>query len=350
MTKNERLIKRKSLLSEFDPGTNGLFNNGIFGLPFSPAESEVILIPVPWEVTVSFREGTSIGPEMILETSQQIDLYKKDDIPYWERGYAMIDLPRKILSLNNEVREKARYIIGHLSHEKIDLKEQYQEVNDACEVLKSWVYNEAKRYLDEGKKVGLVGGEHSSPLGLIEILSEKHESFGILQIDAHCDLRESYEGFKYSHASIMFNALKLTQITKLVSVGIRDFSEEESNYVKNNNDRIEMFTSKNLSSHLFYGAIWDQICNEIISKLPKKVYISFDIDGLNPFLCPGTGTPVPGGIDYEEALFLLRKIKLSGREIIGFDLCEIAPSKNNLSEDWNGIVGAHILFELCNLI
>ena len=182
---------------------------------------------------------------------------------------------------------------------------------------------------------------------LLKAIAEKHGDFGILQIDAHCDLRKAYENFKYSHASIMYNALEeITQITKLVQVGIRDYSEMEFDYIKNSNERVITFFDKDIKEKIFEGAPWKQITDEIVNKLPQKVYISFDIDGLDPKLCPNTGTPVQGGFETEQIFYLFKKVLQSGRQLIGFDLNEVGISTN----EWDENVGARVLFKLCNLM
>jgi agmatinase len=198
--------------------------------------------------------------------------------------------------------------------------------------------------MDQNKIVALLGGDHSTPLGLMQALAEKHSSFGILHIDAHADLREAYEGFEYSHASIMFNAIKIPQITHLVQVGIRDYCEAELRLIKSDN-RISAFFDRDIKHRQFEGTTWASICDQIIDVLPKKVYLSFDIDGLDPKLCPNTGTPVPGGLELEQSIYLVEKLVYSGRTIIGFDLNEVAPGK----DEWDANVGARLLYRLANM-
>jgi len=183
-------------------------------------------------------------------------------------------------------------------------------------------------------------------LGYLKALAQTHESFGILQIDAHMDLREAYEGFTYSHASIFYNALKLPQVEQLVQVGIRDFCDEELNLVNNSDGRVKVFYDHDIKDSAFNGIQWDSYCEEIIDELPDKVYLSFDIDGLDPKLCPNTGTPVPGGLSFREAIYLIKKVVESGRTIIGADLCEVAGQGHS----WDGNVGARILYKMAGLI
>src|SRR4029079_14797316 len=161
------------------------------------------------------------------------------------------------------------------------------------------------------------------------------------------DLREAYEGFNYSHASVMYKALnEIPQISKLVQVGIRDYSNGEFEYIRESKERVVTFFDKNIKSRQYEGDTWKQIAEEIVSKLPQKVYISFDIDGLDRKLCPHTGTPVPGGFETEEVYYIFRKVIESCRQIIGFDLVEVGI----IDSDWNANVGARVLFKLCNLL
>ena len=181
----------------------------------------------------------------------------------------------------------------------------------------------------------------------MEKSSKKYKNFGILQIDAHCDLRKAYEGFIYSHASIMYNALEeIPQIQRLVQIGVRDYCEEEWQYISNSNHRIITYFDKEIKERQYEGQTWKKLSEEIISHLPEKVFISFDIDGLDPKLCPNTGTPVQGGFETEQVFYLLKCILQSGRKIIGFDLSETGVSET----DWDANVSARVLFKLCNLM
>jgi len=341
-------IERKKVLDEkisnFDPNDSGSLYHGIFGLPFSPEESKVILIPVPWEATVSYGEGTALGPKAILDASQQIDLFDPINPNAWKEGIAMEDIPSSIFFQSKQVREKtARYLDKY--HERIIDDELKAEINKDCRELNNYVKEKTLTLLNEEKIIGVVGGEHSVPLGYLEALSEKYQDFGVLHIDAHLDLRNAYLGLEYSHASIFFNALKIKNISKLVSVGVRDFCEEEFNLVNKEKNRISLFTDYEIKKDIFSGKTLKKKFDEIIKELPKNVYISFDIDGLIPYLSPNTGTPVVGGFTIEEVVFLFEELIFQGKKIIGFDLCEVAPGK----DQWDGNVGARVLYKLCLL-
>jgi agmatinase len=214
--------------------------------------------------------------------------------------------------------------------------------------MNAWVKQRSLHFLNQNKTVGLLGGDHSTPLGMMQALAEKFGDFGILQIDAHADLRNAYEGFEFSHASIMFNALKIKELTKLVQVGIRDYCDEELNVITHSKGRIVTFFDRDIKQQQYTGETWNTICDKIIACLPDKIYLSFDIDGLDPKLCPHTGTPVAGGFETEQVLFLLEKIVKSGKRIIAFDLNEVAPGPDG--DDWDANVAARLLYRIANLV
>lgn len=341
--KTAREEARKTLLANFNPNENGLKDHGIFGLPFSHDESELVLVPLPWEATVSYTTGTADGPQAILEASQQIDLYDPLNPTAWKEGIALVEVYNGLISQSKDTREKVEKYLEQYMKGAID-QALLDEINHSCESFKQEVKQQTTALLDQGKLVGIVGGDHSVPLGYMEALAGKEGNFGILHIDAHADLREAYEGFTYSHASIFYNALKIPEVEKLVQVGIRDFSESEQRAVEKENGRVVMFTEYEMRKKLFEGSTWASVCEEIVSKLPEKVYISFDIDGLSPHLSPNTGTPVLGGFSLEELVYLFEKVLASGKKIIGFDLCEVAPGPDG---EWDGNVGARVLYKLC---
>ncbi|MBT1705357.1 agmatinase family protein [Chryseosolibacter indicus] len=337
-------MTREDIIKNFDPNAPGVAGN-IFGLPFSPENAQLIIIPVPWEVTVSYNTGTALGPDAVYKASSQVDLAMKNIPDAWKLGISMLPIQKTMLDESAILRELALAHIKALeSGEKIEINNPVvARINAACENLNIYIKTVTQKYLSEGKMVALLGGDHSTPLGFIRALAGNYKSFGILQFDAHFDLRKSYEGFTYSHASIMHNALKLPAVQKLVQVGIRDYCDEELQFISKT-QRVVTFFDQDIKDQLFEGNTWSHICQEIIEQLPDNIYISFDIDGLNPKLCPNTGTPVAGGLEFEQAIFLIRKIVKAGKKIIGFDVNEIAPG----SDDWDANVGARLLYNLCN--
>jgi len=344
-----KAINKQEKIKLFDPNAIGDAANNLFGLPFNCDEAEVVVIPVPWEVTVSYSSGTAKGPAAIFNASLQVDLFDPLLPDAWKKGIAMQEIPQEWEKKNKILRKKAERYIHLLEQGENDKQAEMllikKEINDACSTLNTWVKNTALAYLNNNKLVVLIGGDHSTPLGLMQAMAEKYPTFGILQIDAHADLRDAYEGFKFSHASIMFNVLKIKQVEKLVQVGIRDYCEAEVDIINKSKGRIVTFFDKNIKHQLFEGNTWNKICEDIIHQLPQYIYLSFDIDGLDPKLCPNTGTPVVGGFEAEQVLYLLEKIVQAKKKIIAFDINEVAPG----ATEWDANVAARLLYRISNI-
>ena len=338
--------------SQFDPNSVGNPNNNIFGLPFTEEEANLVIVPVPWEVTVSYNAGTARAADHIFHASLQVDLFDNEFYDEWRKGFYMRIPDKKILTKSDYLRKEAELYINYISHGEIVMENKFmcktlRDINEGSIFLNNWVYEQTRDLLQKGKMVGLLGGDHSTPLGFFKAIAEKHEDFGILQIDAHMDLRKAYEGFNYSHASIMYNALQeIPQLKKLVQVGVRDYCDEELAYMQKSEGRVVAFFDKDIKERQYEGENWKTITDEIVDSLPQNVFISFDIDGLNPKLCPHTGTPVHGGFEVQEIYYLFKKVLKSGRKIIGFDLNEVGISH----DEWDENVGARILYKLCNLL
>jgi agmatinase len=347
---NNEMPKGKNM-SSFDPSQAISSEFGIFGIPMEEAQARLILLPVPWEVTTSYGRGASNGPRIIRQASEQVDLFDLETGKAYEAGYFMREISAELQAKNKKMKARAQELIQM----KVQMQDNpaleaeiLQEVNSACDEMTDWVYRQSKEILSQGKLLGLVGGDHSTPLGAIRAVSEKCKGdFGVLHIDAHADLRNSYQGFKQSHASIMHNVMTRDfKPQKLVQVGIRDFCEEEYEFIQANSKSVKTFFDlENKRRHL-EGTTWAQICKDIINELPDQVYVSFDIDGLDPALCPSTGTPVAGGLSLSEVFYLFRALVESGRKIVGFDVNEVSSGENEESE-WDGNVGARVLYKLC---
>lgn len=344
-------MTKQDKINSFDPSQPGLADESIFGLPFTADESEIIIIPVPWEVTVSYGGGASEGPAAILDASFQVDLHHQEFPELWKLGM-YLDMTDQTLKWGKESEKYkglAQPIIRALESGEIVetfpvLQNDLDKINKACRNLHDEVRERTIYWMDRGKKVVLLGGDHSTPLGYYEALASANDNFGILHLDAHMDLRIAYEGFKYSHASIMYNALQIPQISRIVQVGIRDFCKQEVEVAFERG--VIIHTDSDLKAETFRGITWEQQCDEILAALPEKVAISFDIDALYPWYCPNTGTPVPGGLSFEQAAYLISRLAHSGKQIIGFDLVEVAPG----DDDWDGNVGARMLFHMCGAL
>lgn len=339
-------------LSNFNPNAASNPNNNIFGLPFSEEDARLVILPVPWEVTASYRGGSARSPEHIFKASMQVDLFDAFVPNGWRNGYFMRDIDKKLLMKSDYLRKEAELYIDYISKgEKVEdnkfMQKSLKEINEGGLMMYNWVYEQTKELLAKDKLVGILGGDHSVSLGYYKALAEKYGPYGIVQIDAHCDLRKDYEGFLFSHASVMYNALStIPQIERLVQLGIRDYCEEEWNYICNSNYRVIAYFDEQLRERQYEGQTWMHITETIINHLPQQVHLSFDIDGLDPKLCPNTGTPVRGGPDAGQIIYLFKKIIESGRRIIGFDLVEVGVGEN----EWDCNVGARILWKLCNYL
>jgi agmatinase len=338
-------MKDNNKFSDFDP--NGLsIHEGVFGLPFNEEEAEVVIFPVPWDVTSSYSAGSANGPSAILNASYQVDLFDPFVNNSWRLGVFMRPVSKLWQKRNLKYRALAETYISALEKGKSHLfQNSLMSVNEKCEELRSWVYEETKALLASDKLVVLLGGDHSTPLGYVQALAEKHNTFTVLQIDAHADLRIRFEDFEHSHASIMHNVLETCPGVELTQVGIRDYCEAEQEYMEHNT-RITTFYDRDLKTQNFSGKTWKMQTQEIVNSLGEKIYISFDIDGLDPKLCPNTGTPVPGGFEFEQVLYLFEAIVKSGKKIIGLDLNEVSPGEN----EWDANVGARLLYRMCNLL
>ncbi len=332
----------------FDPNGVGIANGNIFGFPINEQDASIVLIPVPWDATASYGKGTSNGPLAILKASTQLDFYHPKLENAFETKIFMTAISQEWSEINSTCCQMSKVYLAELEvigeeQAREKFADELSYINKAHEALRSNLMERSLDLIKQGKIVAVLGGEHSTPLGLLEALNSHHDSFGILQIDAHADLRKAYEGFDQSHASIMYNVLDSCQnLSKLVQVGIRDISTTEVELSKIH-PKVVTFYDWDLKSGNFEGKNWSDQVNEIIASLPQNVYISFDIDGLKPELCPNTGTPVAGGFELEQISYLLFQLVATGRRIIGFDLNEVAPGENN---DWDANVGARALWQL----
>jgi agmatinase len=336
-------------MSNYDPNGIALPNGNIFGFPVDERDAEIVIIPVPWDATASYGKGTSDGPKAILDASLQLDFYHPKLENAFETKVFMAPISKEWKEINERFCLDCIEYIDFLENggevsANPHFKDVVNQINTGSLALKENLKERATNLLDSGKFVAILGGEHSTPLGLIEALNNQGEEFGILQIDAHADLRNAYEGFEQSHASIMFNALESCEnLIRLVQVGIRDIAPSEVELIENSKGRIQTFYDWQIKEEQYEGKTWQQQVIEIIAALPQRVYISFDIDGLNPELCPNTGTPVAGGFQLHEVNYLFFKLLESGREIIGFDLNEVAPGAES---EWDANVGARALWNL----
>jgi agmatinase len=340
------LLPLADVIAELERGLPPCGDSGFLGARLDPSEAALVLLPVSWEATTSYRGGTSRAPDAIVRASHQLDL--EDPVfgtPY-RAGITFAAPDEVVTALNRQARTAALQVIAAL--ERGEAAPGAQElVNGAGAEVNARVQASASAALERGRLVAVVGGDHSSPYGLIRALAQRHpQGFGVLHIDAHHDLRAAYEGFTWSHASIFYNVMEqVPAVRKLVQVGIRDYSRAERQYAQALGQRCAAFYGSGLFGWKAEGVPFREVCRRILDALPEAVHVSFDIDGLDPSCCPSTGTPVPGGLSFDEAAYLLEELVASGRRVIGFDLCEVAPG--NGGDEWDANVGARMLYKLC---
>lgn len=254
--------------------------------------SKVLILPVPYEKTVTFGKGTSKGPRSIIYASTSIELY--DD------------------ELRCEPHKAGIHTLPEL------------ECSAAPEDMVGRVQAECKRLLDLGKFIIMLGGEHSITLGAVKAHRQAGKEFSVLNIDAHCDLRDSYEGTPYNHACVMRRALD--EGCPLVECGIRSYSIEEAEFIKTRDD-VKIFHARDIVEKANTNWI-----DDAVSSLSQDVYISFDVDSLDPSVMPSTGTPEPGGLSWYDVTSLLRKI-FQEKNVIGMDIVELSPIAGLLGPD-----------------
>lgn len=327
----------------------------IYGVGVAPEDARVVMIPVPWEATTSYGRGTAKGPEAIAAASTQVDLFDLELAgvgvaePY-RAGLALVPIDPEVAAKGAEAAERALAVIEAYDETRpgeydAPILAELARVNELSAWLDAWLEREVQRWLAKGKLVGIVGGDHSVPFGSIKAHAKAYPGLGVLHFDAHADLRVAYQGFVGSHASIMHRVMsELPDVAKLVSVGVRDFCQEEYRAVVDSGGRIEAFWDLTLTRAKQAGTPFSEVTSRIARSLPHDVYVSFDIDGLEPTLCPHTGTPVPGGLTFADATAVIAAVVGSGRRIVGFDLVEVAPGPDG--DEWDANVGARLLHKM----
>ncbi|MBU0590640.1 MAG: agmatinase [Candidatus Micrarchaeota archaeon] len=272
------------------------------GFQSSLDEAEVVVMPVPYEATTSYHSGTRFGPNAIIDASTQVELYD-------------IELDKDIC---NEI---TIHTLDELEIDKGSPERMMENIAEAVGCV-----------LKLGKKPVIFGGEHSITGGILSgIHKTMNEPISVLQIDAHADLRDSYEGTKNNHACAMCRVREFTKNT--VQVGIRSMSEEEMEYIKTEKIGNSIFYADRITKNRKNGIISDKDVEAIISGLKsKKVYVTIDVDGFDPSVISGTGTPEPGGLLWNDVLSIMREVG-KRKEIVGFDIVELSPSaQSHVSE------------------
>ena len=249
-------------------------------------QSKYVLLSVPYDKTSTFQKGADLGPQAILDASDSIELY-------------------------DVVTDNEAYTAGIYT-------DDFQYNFDTPEAMVQSVYDRVKHFLNQKKTVGLLGGEHSVSVGAIKALSEKYHQLSILQIDAHADLREEYHDSPYNHACVMRRAQEYANV---VQVGIRSVCSEEREFIVPEN----MFYAHEIRKN----PNW---IDQVINKLSDYVYLTIDLDGFDPSIVPGTGTPLPGGLSWYEVNDLLEQL-FTRKKVVAFDVVELCPQPDDKTSD-----------------
>lgn len=326
-------------MSQYDPDDVAT-GDGLYGLPNTVDDAAVVVLPVPFEATTSYRRGTAQAPARVLEASGQLDLCDLQTGEPWRAGIAMEAIDDLLVAVNRDATGHAE--VARQAREMGDdaaVQSAASKVDEASRLVNDKVRRWTEARLEDGRIPAVLGGDHSVPLGAIEAAAAAFPGLGILHIDAHADLREGYEGFTFSHASILHHVRAIDGIGPILQVGIRDLSHAERDRMKAD-EQLHVWTDIAIGDGLAEGTPWASLVRRMLEPLPESIWITFDVDGLDPALCPNTGTPVPGGLTWRETLVLLRAVGTSGRRIVGFDLCEVGTG------DIDAIIGARLLYKL----
>ena len=244
--------------------------------------AKYVLLPIQYDGTSTYQKGADKGPQAIIDASDSIELY---------------DIQTEL-----EAYKSGIYTDTH------------KYFFSSPEIMVEEVKERVSFFLEQGKKIGLLGGEHSISIGAIEVLSKKYPNLSVLQIDAHADLRDTYNGSFYNHACVMRRA---QEVANVVQVGIRNVCIEEKNNI--------------VPENIFYA---HEICGKTewmpkaIGQLTENVYLTIDVDGFDPSIVPATGTPLPGGLLWYETLAFIEKL-FQSKKIVGFDVVELCPQNDN---------------------
>lgn len=278
--------------------------NNFLGIPqpfSSYQKSRFVILPVPYEQTTTYKAGTKEGPQAIITASKQVELF------------------------DEELKTEA-YKAGIHTTEELD------PTSKGPEEMIERIYRLSRELLKDGKVIVTLGGEHTISVGMIKAYKEKYKNLSVLQLDAHADLRQSFQGSKFSHACTM---RRVREFAPAVQVGIRNLSLEEHNWVKKN------------KIHLFYAREKDKnSVDKIIDSLSDNVYLTFDLDFLDPSIMPSVGTPEPGGFLWYETLDFLKTLS-QRKKIVGFDIVELCPQPGNIAPDF---LAAKLIYKLIGYI
>lgn len=265
-------------------------NRTYAGIPESYAgrdKAKIVLIPVPYDGTSTWQKGANNGPKAFLEASENMELFD--------------------IETNSEVYKEGVYLTGEVTE------------NSSPEAMVAAVYEKTKKYINYKKFVTVFGGEHSVSIGTIRAFNECFDNLTVLHIDAHADLRKTYNGSSFNHACAVYEA---SQNTNLIQVGIRSMDAIEKTVM----DQDKVFFAHEMITD-------DDWMENAIDLMTSNVFITFDLDAFDPSILPSTGTPEPGGLLWYETLDFLKKV-FQAKNVVGFDIVELCPNSNEKSSDF----------------
>ena len=308
---------------------------------------QIHIYPVPWDITTTCQNGTAKGSNKIKQVIHQVD----DIHPFSSnmKNIVFESASNRIIDLQSSYADISRDIINTCNQGKAlnqNQKTALHDINKASYEMNQIVYSDCLDLLEKGPMI-LCGGEHGVGIGYIQALAQKNKNFGILQIDAHMDCRIQYFGYDYSHASVITHYANIPEVSAITQLGIRDYDASEVDFQKKSKKQFHVFKDYDCHKRLFEGDTWKMITTEIVDSLPENVVISLDIDGLSLDLSSASGTPVPGGVTWNQLIYLLECIS-QHKTLIGAELVEVRTESDN--HIWPTLVGAKIMILLANLI
>lgn len=340
----------------FDPDAPAEPGAGLFGLSSPKEECRVRVLGVPFDATTSYRKGAARGPAAVLAASHQVDLFDPAQARWpggdgrpWAAGIHL-EIDAQVEAWNREARPLAESVIevGGRIEGRPELEAARARVDELGAAVDARVHGWTRLVLASGGLPVVLGGDHSVPSGAMRAAADAHPGLGLLHFDAHADLRVAYEGFTWSHASILHNVLdRNPDISRSLSVGLRDVGEREFEAVEASDGRIGVLWDHDWARHRAAGLDLGELARRELEPLPEELWLTIDVDGLDPALCPNTGTPVPGGLAWGEMMLWLEVLAESGKRVVGLDLCEVSPGEEPAADEdsWDAIVGARLLYK-----
>jgi agmatinase len=297
-------LKRKSLITELNQFT--FRSHNFLGLPVELAEfqeSEFVILPVPYEQTTTYQVGAKHAPDAIIAASQEVESFDEE---------LKLEACRAGICTLNDLETAA---------------------SDAERMLKK-IHQTTSGLIGGGKKVVMIGGEHTVSIGAVKAFKERYPHLCVLQLDAHADLRDTYQGTKYSHACVM---RRIGEICPFVGVGIRNVSSEEHEFIRQNNT--DVFFGRDLAG-------LDRWHEPVLERLGPDVYLTMDMDFLDPSIMPSVGTPEPGGLLWYQTLNFLKEL-VNRKNVVGFDSVELCPIPGLVAPDF---LAARLIYKIMSYL